>query len=40
MLIDLAAPLQMGDRFEVTLDLESQPDQVVTVKVSDTAPGE
>jgi hypothetical protein len=25
---------------EVTLDLESQPDQVVTVKVSDTAPGE
>lgn len=40
MLIDLAAPLQMGDRFEARLDFESQPDQVVTVKVSDTAPGE
>lgn len=40
MLVDLAAPLQTGDGFEVTLDFESQPQSVVTVVVSDTAPGE
>ncbi|CAN5777896.1 hypothetical protein BH20ACT4_BH20ACT4_11840 [soil metagenome] len=40
MLVDLAAPLQTGARFELTLDFESRPDHVVTVEVGDTAPGE
>ncbi|CAN5730986.1 hypothetical protein BH20ACT4_BH20ACT4_11760 [soil metagenome] len=40
MLVDLASPLQRGDQFALTLDFESQPQQMVVVEVSETAPGE
>ena len=38
MLLDLAAPLEIGDTFELTLDFETAPDQVVTVEVAEEAP--
>ena len=38
MLIDLAAPLENGQTFDITLDFETAPDQVVTVEVRDDAP--
>ena len=38
MLIDLAAPLEIGQTFDITLDFETAPDQVVTVEVRDDAP--
>ena len=38
MLIDLPAPLEIGQTFDVTLDFETAPDQVVTVEVRDDAP--
>lgn len=38
MLIDLPAPLEIGQTFDITLDFETAPDQVVTVEVRDDAP--
>ncbi|MGA1345546.1 MAG: copper chaperone PCu(A)C, partial [Ilumatobacteraceae bacterium] len=38
MLIDLAAPLEIGQTFDLTLDFETAPDRVVTVEVRDDAP--
>ena len=38
MLIDLPAPLEIGQTLDVTLDFETAPDQVVTVEVRDDAP--
>ncbi|MEY2973882.1 MAG: hypothetical protein RIR49_302 [Actinomycetota bacterium] len=38
MLIDLAAPLEIGQTFDLTLDFEIAPDRVVTVEVRDDAP--
>lgn len=40
MLVDLAAPLAEGTRFELALDFDSKPDEVVSVTVRDTAPDE
>ncbi len=38
MLVSLAAPLEIGQTFDVTLDFEDADDQVVTVEVLDEAP--
>jgi hypothetical protein len=38
MLMDLAAPLEVGQTIEVTLDFENTPDQTVEVPVRDEAP--
>lgn len=38
MLLGLAEPLEIGDTFDLTLDFETAPDQVVTVEVRDGAP--
>ena len=38
MLLDLVAPLEVGDTFDVTLDFETADDLVVTVEVRDSAP--
>jgi copper(I)-binding protein len=38
MLIDLVAPLENGDEFDVTLDFENADDMTITVEVADTAP--
>jgi hypothetical protein len=38
MLIDLVAPLEIGQTFDITLDFETAPHQVVTVEVRDDAP--
>jgi hypothetical protein len=38
MLIDLAAPLEIGQTFDLTLDFATAPDRVVTVEVRDDAP--
>lgn len=38
MLVDLAAPLLLGDELELTLDFATAPDVTVTVPVLETAP--
>jgi copper(I)-binding protein len=38
MLLDLAAPLEPGDEFDVTLDLSSADDMTISVTVGDAAP--
>jgi len=38
MLLDLAAPLENGDEFEVTLDFATADDVTVEVEVAETAP--
>jgi len=38
MLVELAAPLQAGSAFAITLQFAGAPDEVVTVPVSDDAP--
>jgi copper(I)-binding protein len=38
MLIDIARPLEIGQKFNVTLDLEKAGEQVVEVEVREEAP--
>ncbi len=38
MMLDLPAPLEEGDTFELTLDFETADDQVITVTIGDSAP--
>lgn len=38
MLLDLAAPLEVGDTIEVTLDFETAPDVTLDVEVRESAP--
>jgi copper(I)-binding protein len=38
MLLELSEPLEIGATFDLTLDFETAPDQVVTVEVRDGAP--
>lgn len=38
MLLELSEPLEIGDTFDLTLDFETAPDQIVTVEVRDGAP--
>ena len=38
MLLDLAAPLELGETFDITLQFENAGDQVVAVEVRDEAP--
>lgn len=38
MMLDLAGPLETGDTFDLTLDFETAPDQVISVEVRDGAP--
>jgi copper(I)-binding protein len=38
MLLDLAAPLELGQKFDVTLDFENAGEKTVTVEVRDSAP--
>ena len=38
MLLDLPDPLELGETFDITLDFENGPDEVVEVEVRDDAP--
>jgi hypothetical protein len=38
MLLDLAAPLEVGDEFDVTLEFADSDDVTITVPVEETAP--
>lgn len=38
MLLDLAAPLELGEEFDLTLQFENAGDQVVSIEVRDEAP--
>lgn len=38
MLLGLAAPLEVGDEFELTLDFQDNDDVIITVPVEETAP--
>lgn len=38
MMLDLPAPLENGDTFDLTLDFETADDQVITVTIGDSAP--